>query len=349
MADPRTYIRVHDGMPDHPKVEPLSDAAFRLLVTTWCWCSRHLTNGHISARLWAKRGTARTRRELIDAGLAEVLDSGDILIHDYLEHQRSAEEVQEIREAKGRGGAFGNHVRWHVRRRKLDPDCEFCAASGTDEGDVPEGSHDRSDMRSQDRSDERHGNRSQNGNADRDNGNDGEQTERGSKTAPETGRMPQTSGNVENAIPNRSHNRSVSHRKTSPETVSETETEVLMADVGKSSSVRTTVPRDDDDRDSKIDKHIAALLDELTGRTITPEHAAAVRRKLLDGRQVDNPLAYVTACIRANPRDHLPVTGVNAPPIHEARRAAGVTGPGSDPNAEFRAERERMRQGRHPA
>jgi hypothetical protein len=31
--DDRTYITVHDGMPDHPKVEGLSDAAFRYLFT----------------------------------------------------------------------------------------------------------------------------------------------------------------------------------------------------------------------------------------------------------------------------------------------------------------------------
>ena len=44
-ADRRTYITVHDGMPEHPKVDALSDKAFRALVGLWCWCSRNLTDG----------------------------------------------------------------------------------------------------------------------------------------------------------------------------------------------------------------------------------------------------------------------------------------------------------------
>lgn len=105
--DPRTYINVHDGMPDHPKIEGLSDAAFRLLVTSWCWSSRQLTDGRIPATSWAKRGTAKARRELVDAGLAEVGDDGAVQMHDYLEHQRSAEEVAALREKRRAAGRRG--------------------------------------------------------------------------------------------------------------------------------------------------------------------------------------------------------------------------------------------------
>src|SRR5215469_12896847 len=67
MPDDRTYIKVHDGMPDHPKVEALSDAAFRLLVTLWCWCGRHLTDGRIPEGIWSRRGSAKARDELLTA------------------------------------------------------------------------------------------------------------------------------------------------------------------------------------------------------------------------------------------------------------------------------------------
>lgn len=104
----RTFIKVHDGMPDHPKIDGLSDAAFRLLVETWCWCSRHLTDGHVPAATWKKRGTPKARKELTDAGLVEILPGGDIQVHDYLEHQRSKAQVEELsrkrREAGSRGG-----------------------------------------------------------------------------------------------------------------------------------------------------------------------------------------------------------------------------------------------------
>ncbi len=109
--DNRTFITVHDGLPDHPKIEGLSDAAFRLLIETWCWCSRHLTDGKVTAASWVKRGTPRARRELVDAGLAVVDADGDVAMHDYLEHQRSAAEVAELSAARSEAGRKGGKTR----------------------------------------------------------------------------------------------------------------------------------------------------------------------------------------------------------------------------------------------
>lgn len=108
--DERTYIRVHDGMPDHPKIDGLSDSAFRLLVTMWCWCARHHTDGHIPAGTWAKRGTSRARRELAVAGLVKPSD-GSVVMHDYLEHQRSAAEIAALREKRRTAGRKGGQSR----------------------------------------------------------------------------------------------------------------------------------------------------------------------------------------------------------------------------------------------
>jgi hypothetical protein len=125
MADERTYIKVHDGLYDHPKIEPLTDAAFRTLVGLWCWCSRHLTDGQVPAAIWAKRGSPKVRRELLAAGLVETTTDG-VVMHDYLEHQRSAAQVEEIKEARATAGAKGNHIRWHVRKGVHDPACPYC-------------------------------------------------------------------------------------------------------------------------------------------------------------------------------------------------------------------------------
>lgn len=111
MPDERTYIKVHDGMPDHPKVEPLSDAGFRLLVSTWCWCSRHHTDGRIKEAVWLKRGTAKTRAELMAAGLAEVLEPGLIQMHDYLEWQRSAAQIAELTRKRRQAGSKGGKAK----------------------------------------------------------------------------------------------------------------------------------------------------------------------------------------------------------------------------------------------
>ena len=105
--DNRTYITVHDGMPDHPKVDGLSDPAFRLLVGLWCWCSRHHTDGVVPAATWGKRGTTEARGELVDAGLVEIDPDGTIRMHDYLEHQRSAEEIRELSEKRADAGRRG--------------------------------------------------------------------------------------------------------------------------------------------------------------------------------------------------------------------------------------------------
>lgn len=111
MPDERTYIRVHDGMPDHPKVEPLSDAAFRLLVNTWCWSSRQLTDGRIKEASWVKRGTPKTRAELVTAGLVEEVEPGIYQMHDYLEHQRSAAQVAALREKRRAAGSMGGKAK----------------------------------------------------------------------------------------------------------------------------------------------------------------------------------------------------------------------------------------------
>lgn len=104
--DTRPFITVHDGMPDHPKIEGLSDAAFRLLVTTWCWCNRNRTDGMVKEASWSKRGTPKARRELIAAGLAAEVEDG-VQMHDYLEHQRSAAEIDELAEKRREAGRKG--------------------------------------------------------------------------------------------------------------------------------------------------------------------------------------------------------------------------------------------------
>jgi hypothetical protein len=108
--DPRPFITLHDGMPDHPKIEALSDAAFRLLVSTWCWCNRNRTDGKVASTSWNKRGTSRARKELIESGLALPIDDG-VQMHDYLEHQRSAAEIDELSEKRREAGRKGGKAK----------------------------------------------------------------------------------------------------------------------------------------------------------------------------------------------------------------------------------------------
>jgi hypothetical protein len=118
----RPFIRVHENMPEHPKVEPLTDKAFRLLVETWCWSKRAKTDGHVPGAVWRRRGTPKARAELLAAGLVDDDLTGGVIVHDFDDWQMTSEEIDEGSAA----GARAAHERWHVARRKPNADCEFC-------------------------------------------------------------------------------------------------------------------------------------------------------------------------------------------------------------------------------
>lgn len=104
--DNRVYITLHNGMPEHRKVDALSDGAFRLLIDLWCLCSRNEWDGKVPAATWAKRGTPKARAELL-VELAEPQPDGSIYMHDYLEHQRSKDEIHEMRMKRAEAGSKG--------------------------------------------------------------------------------------------------------------------------------------------------------------------------------------------------------------------------------------------------
>lgn len=138
--DDRTFIFVHDGMPEHWKVEDLTDSAFRLMVTLWCWCSRQRTDGRVPARKWLRSGSDSDRSELVDAGLYELQADGSAVVHDYLEHQRSRDDIKRRQTASVKA----NHVRHHVKTGTFSPDCDLCVRD-----DHPPTSPPRSDSESE--------------------------------------------------------------------------------------------------------------------------------------------------------------------------------------------------------
>lgn len=92
-------------MPEHPKIVGLSDKAFRALIELWCYCGRNLTDGKIPAVVAARQGK-KSITELEKAGLITSV-VGDWLCHDYLEHQRSADEVAALRLKRQTSGSKG--------------------------------------------------------------------------------------------------------------------------------------------------------------------------------------------------------------------------------------------------
>ena len=108
------WANFDDQFASHPKIVPLSDAAFRLHVSGICYCAKHLTDGLIGAEAVP---TLRPRfrptmlAELVDRGLW--LQHGDVYeIRDYLDWNRSKEQVESERNRKRQGGRKGAEARW---------------------------------------------------------------------------------------------------------------------------------------------------------------------------------------------------------------------------------------------
>lgn len=96
-----TWVRLDDGFADHPKIDALSDAAYRMFVNGLCYCAQQLTDGTIPEgrieRLLPIR-RPKARAELLAAGLWTATETG-VEIHDYLTYQPARASVLAEREA----------------------------------------------------------------------------------------------------------------------------------------------------------------------------------------------------------------------------------------------------------
>lgn len=124
--DSRTYVRVHDGLPEHPKILAAGGDAGWLWLCADCYCSRQTTDGRIPKalvpRLSDREDPMRLAQILVDVGLW--YDRGDHYeMHDYLEHNRSAAEVKELRAKRAAAGARGGRARVaNEAKRKQEPE-----------------------------------------------------------------------------------------------------------------------------------------------------------------------------------------------------------------------------------
>lgn len=135
-----TWVRIDDQMPDHPKVAGLTSDAFRLHITGLCYASRHLTDGDIPRAMidrWGVRHADRAAHELCSAGLWVEIPTG-WRIHDYLEHQRSKAQVEELAEKRRTAGRKGG-------RPKATPEADRkqIASSGQSKTESPPNPEDR--------------------------------------------------------------------------------------------------------------------------------------------------------------------------------------------------------------
>lgn len=117
-APVREWAKVYVDLREHPKILAAGDDAGWLYVCAILWSKQHDTDGHVPAPvlprltgLGSKRSAAAVER-LVETGLFELLPDG-WLIHDYLDHQESAEQRRSKRDARSMAGAMGAAKRWH--------------------------------------------------------------------------------------------------------------------------------------------------------------------------------------------------------------------------------------------
>ena len=114
------WANLDDQFPKHPKIVGLSDAAFRLHVSGICYCAQYSTDGLVQAdavRLLVPRYKPRSLEELIERGLwIPLLDGKAFEIHDYLQWNRSRDEVEtereRLRKVRSAAGKKGAKARW---------------------------------------------------------------------------------------------------------------------------------------------------------------------------------------------------------------------------------------------
>lgn len=115
--DSRFWARFTLDFADSPKIACLSDSAFRTLVEMILYSQRLLTDGVIRADVARKRWSSESLTELLsnDAENPSLIEhDGDLIIHDFLDHQESREEIESRKrrnQANGRRGGLAKSKR----------------------------------------------------------------------------------------------------------------------------------------------------------------------------------------------------------------------------------------------
>lgn len=112
-----TWANFDDNFADHPKVSGLTDGAFRLHTSGILYCARYLTNGVVPVSQ-----VPRLTPTYKSAYVTELCGGGDPLwhlesdgyhIHDYLQWNRSREQILSERRRKSEAGRRGARRRWN--------------------------------------------------------------------------------------------------------------------------------------------------------------------------------------------------------------------------------------------
>lgn len=109
------WIKVESSVSRNPKFLKAGPAASWLWLCGLAYCQEGLTDGYIPFEALSLLGVIgqgktdprRLAMTLVLCGLWEAVESGGWRVHDYLKHNRSAVEVQDLRTRRAEGGNLG--------------------------------------------------------------------------------------------------------------------------------------------------------------------------------------------------------------------------------------------------
>lgn len=115
-----TWVILDDAFSDHPKIDGLSDGAFRLHVSAIVYCGRLLTDGYVSSERAPRLMPGYRKAYVAELERAELWDQADAgwQIHNYLHYQQSAEQVRAKTAARAAAGKTGGVRSGQSRRSK---------------------------------------------------------------------------------------------------------------------------------------------------------------------------------------------------------------------------------------
>ena len=108
------YLNIDDHYPEHPKIDALSDGAFRLHVAAMAYCAKELSDGtvpmskvrrltpnyrpaHLSELIVSRR--FHRGGEGCGTDYCPIGTSGEVVVHDYLEWNKSKQWWEDKRAA----------------------------------------------------------------------------------------------------------------------------------------------------------------------------------------------------------------------------------------------------------
>lgn len=106
-----TWVRIDDGFYQHPKMVRVGPVGMALQIAALCYCNRNLTDGFIPEEVVPLliAGGAKILPKMVELDLWERVKGG-YQVHNYLEYQRSKEQVAEAKAMKQAAGQAGGRA-----------------------------------------------------------------------------------------------------------------------------------------------------------------------------------------------------------------------------------------------